>query len=263
MKRAFLINNICVLCEIIQKNKHLKVSFLNSVPKEENIEIIKKQIQKICNTQTDIREFYKTIKKDNTLSKISSNFSGLKPPLAASLFEAMIIAITEQQLNISVAISQRTKLVKNFGEKVSFENKEYYSFPSFKHIADLSSGKIHKLGFSSKKAEYMILAAKLINENQINEEQLKCMDIENARCKLMSFHGIGPWTAEYILLRGLNRCDVSMLSDAGIKKAISFFYFKNKEPDIKELLELSNNWGKYKGYAAFYLLYAYQLNLSL
>ena len=71
----------------------------------------------------------------------------------------------------------------------------------------------------------------------------------------MKLKGIGRWTAEYILVRGLGR-NVVPADDVAMRKAISEFYFGGKELSGEETREFVQKWGKYRGLSAFYLLYA-------
>ncbi|MBI5206459.1 MAG: DNA-3-methyladenine glycosylase 2 family protein [Candidatus Firestonebacteria bacterium] len=256
--RAISYNNNSFLCCIKQKSKYLEVSFLNTRPDKEQIKQLSKQIQKLTNTLYNLKEFYNESKKDSILSNLISKLNGLKPPVSPSLFEAMIIAVTEQQLNISVAISIRSRLIHKFGDKILYNNKYYYTFPNSDKISRLSINDIHSMGFSKKKAEYMIEIAKKFQELKINNEELKQKDTEKCIKYLTNLRGFGRWSSEYVLFRGLNRSEVSLLSDAGVKKAICHYYFNDNQVKETDLIQLSETWGKHKGIAAFYLLFAYQ-----
>ena len=56
---------------------------------------------------------------------------------------------------------------------------------------------------TTRKCEYLIGIAKLITEKIIKEDLLQTQDVKVAEKQLTAIHGIGPWTANYVLMRCL------------------------------------------------------------
>jgi DNA-3-methyladenine glycosylase II len=79
---------------------------------------------------------------------------------------------------------------------------------------------------------------------------------EDALRYLMAITGIGRWSAEYVLLRGLGRTSVVPAAGTGVRAAFSYFFHEDRlaEDGVRRLAE---RWGGYKGLAAFYLRFAY------
>jgi DNA-3-methyladenine glycosylase II len=81
--------------------------------------------------------------------------------------------------------------------------------------------------------------------------------------ELMKLRGMGRWTAEYVLIRGLTRTDVLPADDLAIRKSVSHYYFKDAKIDAQAVRSLADGWGKWKGLAAFYLMRAGRFGIEV
>jgi DNA-3-methyladenine glycosylase II len=81
-------------------------------------------------------------------------------------------------------------------------------------------------------------------------------DVDRAVSMLDEVKGIGVWTAELTMLRGMQRWDVLPADDFGIRRVISAYYCGGKPIKAPEAREIAKVWGKWKGLAAFYLIVA-------
>ena len=77
-------------------------------------------------------------------------------------------------------------------------------FPSHETIANLHVEDLKNLKMTTRKCEYLIGIAKLITEGKLSKESLlQTQDVKIAEKQLTAIHGIGPWTAHYVLMRCL------------------------------------------------------------
>jgi DNA-3-methyladenine glycosylase II len=74
--------------------------------------------------------------------------------------------------------------------------------------------------------------------------------------ELDEIKGIGVWTAELTMLRGMQRLDALPADDFGIRRVISTYYRGGVPIKAAEAREIAEAWGKWKGLAAFYLIIA-------
>ncbi len=71
---------------------------------------------------------------------------------------------------------------------------------------------------------------------------------------LSSLRGIGRWSAEYVLLRGLGRVNIFPGDDIGAKNNLQRLFHMNKRPNYEEIKELTSQWHPYEGLVYFHLL---------
>ncbi len=99
----------------------------------------------------DLRPFYRITASHSILGPITQELYGLKPMRPASLFEMLVIAITEQQISLAAAYRIRTRIIERFGEHVN----GLWAFPAPRRLSESSVADLMKCGLSHRKAEYV------------------------------------------------------------------------------------------------------------
>jgi DNA-3-methyladenine glycosylase II len=220
----------------------------------------KKAAEIVCrvfNLDFDLRPFYDEVKRDNIMAGLAQRLRGLKSPTTPTVFEALIDSIVEQQISLKVAEDMERKLIKTFGDRLSISGEIYYAFPKPRRLASADIEQLRNCGLSSKKAEYIKEISALVAESKLDLEKLK--DYKNADeiiIELDRIRGIGVWTAEMTMVRGMQKFDALPADDLGLKRVISHYYCKNKRISSEEARRVAEKWGKWKGLAAFYLIMA-------
>ncbi len=211
----------------------------------------------ILNLDFDLCSFYKDVEKEPVMCSIVQQLYGLKNPTTPTVFESLVDSIVEQQISIKVAHTIEQRLAKKFGETLTVEGDTYFIYPTPKNIADASVSEIQKVGLSVHKAEYIQNAAKLIANGDLDLEKMKTEENpQRIIAELDEIRGIGVWTAELTMLRGLQRLDALPADDFGIRRVISRYYCGGKPLKSVEAREIAKLWGRWKGLAAFYLIIA-------
>jgi DNA-3-methyladenine glycosylase II len=214
-------------------------------------------IQCIFNLGFDLCSFYKDIENDHAMSQITRQLYGLKNPTTPTVFESLVDSIVEQQISIKVARTIEERLAKKFGDHLDVDGEAYFAFPTSQNIAVANISEIQQVGLSQRKAEYIQNAAKLIVDGKLDLEGLKNNgSAEQIIAELDEIKGIGVWTAELTMLRGMQRLDALPADDFGIRRVISRYYCDGRPIKTAEAREIAKAWGRWKGLAAFYLIIA-------
>ncbi|MGE5188349.1 MAG: DNA-3-methyladenine glycosylase family protein [Betaproteobacteria bacterium] len=216
-----------------------------------------KTLRKIFNLDFELRNFYREVKNDQTMHRITQQLYGYKFPTTPTVFESLVDAIVEQQISIKVARTIEERIAKKFGDKIEIDGDCYYVFPTAKNMMGASTSDIQQVGLSKRKAEYIYNAAKFIVNGELDLEEMSVeTDVDRVVSMLDEVKGIGVWTAELTMLRGMQRWDVLPADDFGIRRVISAYYCGGKPIKAPEAREIAKVWGKWKGLAAFYLIVA-------
>jgi DNA-3-methyladenine glycosylase II len=109
------------------------------------------------------------------------------------------------------------------------------------------------LGFSEHKSETLILIASAIvhEKNFCNLDKLSNEEIIKFLC---SFKGIGRWSAEYFLLRGLGKIEILPGDDVAIHKSVENLLKLRKKPDFDRIKKIEKEWHPYAGLIYFHFL---------
>lgn len=213
-------------------------------------------IRRIFNLDLDLEGFYRFVEDDDLLAPIARQLHGYRPPRFASLFESILCTILGQQVNVRFALDVKRRVVCALGASVTRSRRRYFAFPTPAAVYAASPATLRALRVSRQKTRYILGVAKLFLDGALDEPKLMSLDDEAAVRTLSEITGIGRWSAEYILVRGLGRASVVPAAGTGIRAAFAHFFNRAlaTEEDVRRL---SARWGVYKGLAAFYLRFAY------
>lgn len=164
-------------------------------------------------------------------------------------FEMCISYIISQNNKVSRISSSIEMICKDYGKKISFEGNDYYLFPTYEDLKNISVEKLHsyKIGFRDKYIrDYLDKYETLLNIDELNTT--------DALKALTSVKGIGLKVASCILLFGYKRLDVFPI-DTWVRKYISENYnIKNDMKSIKEFA--SYNFKEYSGLVIQYMFHS-------
>jgi len=267
--RVIRVNNNLILVTLISSGSVDKPKLLVELKSNETIsdkdkKIAEEIIFSLLNLKIDLKPFYEGVRNDETMFILTQRLRGLKSPTTPTVFEALIDSIIEQQISLNVAHSLERNVVKAFGDALKVDDEVYYAYPTPKNFASASLEKLRQCGLSFRKTEYIRDVSKLITDGKLDLEKLK--DYENIReiiDELCEIRGIGVWTAELTMVRGMQKLEAIPADDLGVRRWISHYYCDDRKISGEEARRIAEKWGKWKGLASFYLLMAESLGIAL
>ena len=215
---------------------------------------VEADLRRYLNLDSDLAPFYQWAQADSALAELTQRCYGLRPLCAPTLFEALITAITAQQVNLTFATTTRSRLIRRYGKSLSLEGKTFYTFPSPAALADASLQELRDMQFSWRKAEYIVNLARLVATGALKLQEFPDLTNEVVIERITQIKGLGRWTADWLLARGLGRGDVIAAGDLGVRKAVGRFYFGGAVPPAEEVRKFAAQWGIFQNYTVHYLL---------
>jgi DNA-3-methyladenine glycosylase II len=173
-------------------------------------------VLKLLGAQFDLPAFYAWAARDPVLGPLTVRLSGLRPPLSPDPFEALVTSITAQQVSLFSAFAIRTRMIERFGTPVG----RTYAFPSRARLAGAAEADLLAVGFSRRKAEYVIGLAR----SDLDLDELATLEDDEVRARIVAVRGLGPWTAEWFLARHLGRPRAWPAGDLALRKAVDVLY---------------------------------------
>jgi len=236
-------------------NQQMVVQFLNGsrpIEKGER-EKIATYILEWFDLDNDLTPFYEMANADPLLKIPAQKFYGLRVIGIPDLFEALCWGVLGQQINLAFAYSLKRQFVESFGDSIEWNGKKYWVFPPYERIAQLTPTDLAAIKMTVKKSEYIIGIARLMACGELSKEQLMKMNFKEAEKSLIKIRGIGPWTANYVLMRCLRFQTAFPIDDVGLINSIKTLRNMNQKPTKEEILALSIPWKNWESYATFYL----------
>jgi DNA-3-methyladenine glycosylase II len=200
----------------------------------------------------DLSGFEVTLGADPALRPIVERLRGLRPPRFASLVEAVGLTVPFQQLSLEAGGSIVNRLAQTLGRAVRADEHEAWLFPNAERLADASIEVLQACGLSAAKAQTVRSVARLIADGVLSEGQLEALPTAEARGRLQELAGIGPWTADVILLRGLGRLDVFPRGDVSARRNLAALLGRSTPLTAREEDELLARVGPTRGMLYFY-----------
>lgn len=145
---------------------------------------------------------------------------GLRVPMAATPFEALVWAVTGQQINVGVASMLRRRLILLAGTPHA---SGLLCHPDASGIARLSAEQLREAKFSVAKTDTILGISRLVCEGRLPLDDWMAgvpLAVDRIREGLLSIKGVGPWTLNYVLLRGFGHADGSLHGDVAVRKAL-------------------------------------------
>ena len=173
-------------------------------------------VLKLLGAEFELEPFYAWAGGQPVLAELVPRLAGFRPPLVPDAFESLVTSITAQQVSLFAAFAIRTRLIEAFG----FRAETAYGFPTRERVAAASEEELVALGFSRRKAEYVVGLAR----SDLDLEALAALDDDEVRARLTALRGLGPWTAEWFLARHLARPRAWPAGALGLRKAATVLY---------------------------------------
>jgi DNA-3-methyladenine glycosylase II len=202
-----------------------------------------------------VQPFYRACASDPVIGAAVRDFRGLRAAGVPSLWEATLTAILSQQVNLKFAYDIRRELSEAFGRRARFGGQTYVAFPSPESLAGETPATLRRFRLSRAKAKAIHFLAVAFREETVSEAEIAGLPDEEAIERLTALPGIGRWTAEIALLRGLGRTDIFPAGDLGVVKYLAQGLLGHRAKAGEETMRrFALRWSPHRGLA---LVYAY------
>jgi DNA-3-methyladenine glycosylase II len=183
---------------------------------------------------------------DAILAGLVERLRGFRPPLAPDPFEMLVGAISAQQISLRAAFAVRNRFVERFGVRGELA----YAFPTPGRVAEVSADELRALGFSLRKAAYVLGLARA----DLDYGALAALPDEEVKATLVELPGIGDWTADWFLARHLGRPQAWPAGDLALRKVVSAFYGDGRPLTTEEVRTIGKRFDPFQNLSAHYLL---------
>lgn len=190
------------------------------------------RVRNLFDLETNPHAIHSALSADPLLRPMVERLPGLRVPGTCDPFELAVRAILGQQVTVTAAGTLAGRLVQRFAEPAADLPAGLTHWPlRAQALAEAPVEAIASCGIPGARAETIRNVALTVNfQGRSVLDELKLI------------RGIGPWTLEYIAMRGLRRPDAFPSGDLGLRKAAG--------PD---LAARSERWRPWRAYAAMYL----------
>ncbi|MDL4776448.1 MULTISPECIES: DNA-3-methyladenine glycosylase family protein [Thermomonosporaceae] len=196
----------------------------------------------------DLEDFYAIGRADPDFAPVIDRLYGYHQVKFASPLENVVWAILSQRTALTVAAKEKRALSDAFDDRLVLDGEEYGAFPDAEQLASLSSGRMAELVGNERKGRYLHGTVRAWLDS--DEEFLRNGPYDEVRDYLLGLPGIGPWSATFVLIRGLGRMR-EMPLEKQLRTAAAHAYGRTLSD--AEMQKIADGYGEWQGYWAHYL----------
>lgn len=204
--------------------------------------------RRIVDADTDLNEFYAALAPEPRLARLAAAFRGLKIFRSPSLYESLVMAVLEQQVNFNFAGQVKAALVARYGTQLEFDGARHSVFPAPERLARATPQELRELKISGQKANYI----RGLSEAAVNG-MLHPGGSSPTVADLVAHKGVGPWTANYVALRVFGTRDALPSHDVGLLKAAKRHLAMHGKVTPARLEGRLRRLAGWRGYVTWYL----------
>lgn len=204
------------------------------------------RVRRMFDLDADMTLIHKTLSKHPILNATIEKYPGLRLPGCWDIFEFSIRAILGQQISVKAATTMAKRITEKYGNEQS--NLPKTCSLIFPTIEALKTADFLDMGFTKTRIATL---QRWIEYYEVNQDAIEnYTSLEALEKELCSIKGIGPWTVNYLAMRGLSDPDAFPSADLGVIKALTI---NDEKPNNKDIQSLAESWRPWRAYAAIYL----------
>lgn len=202
----------------------------------------------------DLESFYQFAKGDKRLSALINRHYGYRMVGKVDIADAFLWSILGQQITMSFAYVLKRRVIEYCGHHIEHEGGKFYLMPEAGEIAAIDSEVLRGMQISTRKTEYIKGVLGSVESGELSKTYLETFDdYDEVFRHLTSFRGIGPWSANTVLMRALKFRNAVPIGDAGIKNAIRLVDGMDAAPSKEYINEITDQWGQFGMYGTLYM----------
>jgi DNA-3-methyladenine glycosylase II len=204
-----------------------------------------------------VGDHYAAMASNPDIAPLFERFGALRIVRAPDLYEALLVTVIGQQVSVQSAQSTRRRLMHYLGTGVTAGiasgGEDYYLYPTPQQLREAGEPALRAQGVSRQKSAYLLEIARHAAAGELDRAAFTGLSDEDVIARLCEIKGVGRWTAEIVLMRGLGRPDVIAAGDLGLQVAVQELRGMRERPSEKKLRKIAERWTGWRSYAAFYL----------
>ena len=201
--------------------------------------------------EDDLRPFYALGRDDPAFAPIVDRLYGYHQVKFLTPFENACWAILSQRNTMPIARRLKQALAERFGAHLEVDGVRYEAFPEATRLAEADPADLLAILPTLRRDEYLAAVARAFSV--ADEAWLRSAPYAEVAAWLRAIDGIGPWSASFVLLRGLGRTEQLPVGEKRLAAAAGKLY--NGGPPLSDaaLGRLAERYGPWQGYWAHYV----------
>lgn len=213
------------------------------------VEAAREQCRRILSLDVDATGFGEIGRRDEVVRVLQARYPGLRPVLFQSPYEAAAWAIIGQRIRITQAAAVKGRISEALGERLTVGGESMAAFPAPARLAALDGF----AGLTGRKVEHLRALARAALEGKLHPGTLRAGSRDERLAGLQLLPGIGPFSAELILVRGAGEPDHFPEHERRLQEAMRRAYTLPADTGIDELRTIADGWRPFRSWVSVLL----------
>jgi DNA-3-methyladenine glycosylase II len=248
--KAMMVDGQTVVFKVEAEGQHLRYELFSSDPLSTSTgDSVAERISFFLSLQDDVNQFYSIAReRDPKFSELIDELRGLHHVKFMTFLEASCWAVMSQRIQRPIALRMKRSLTERFGGSLEVDGRTYWAFPDRSRLAAATARELLEATRNQRTTERLV--SLLMSLDELDESFLRTAPLEKAEARLMKVNGIGEWSSQLILFRGLGRIEkLQPINVRLLGETIKRVYGSEE----KTLDEINKIYGSWSGYWSLYL----------
>lgn len=208
---------------------------------------IVRRVRRVFDLDADLQQVHAALGEEPLLTRGIAERPGLRVPGGWDGFEVGVRAVLGQQVSVAAATTFARRLVDAYGAHLPgmpFEFNRQFPAPEV-----LAEAPLESIGLPRSRAATVRALAAACASGQLDFGPGQALEDFVARC--VALPGIGPWTAQYIALRGLGQPDAFPAGDLVLQQVLG--HAQGQRLSERATEARSQPWRPWRAYAVLHL----------
>ena len=208
-----------------------------------------RQVERILSLDVDGSGFAAVGERDPAIGRLHSRYPGLRPVSFPSPFEAGAWFVISQRIRSAQGVALKARIAEELGERVAICGEERVAFPAPGVVAELEG----VAGLPERKLATLRALAQAAMQGPLHGEHLRALGGEAAVEEVQRLPGVGPFTAQGIVVRGAGEPDFLATAEPRLARAAARAYGLDAPLPAGELARRAEAWRPYRSWVGVLL----------
>jgi 3-methyladenine DNA glycosylase/8-oxoguanine DNA glycosylase len=203
------------------------------------------QLARILSLDVDGGAYPDVLAADPVLAAVAARHEGLRPVCFWSPYEPACYAVLSQRTSRVAAAAVKHRIAREHGQTLRVDGLDLVSFPSPARLSSVAA----ELPVPEMKQDRLRGVAEAALDGVLDGDRLRAVPVADAVAAVRAIPGIGPFSAELVVVRGAGAPDVFPRSEGRLLAAMCALY-ERPSAGVDELAQVAERWAPYRSWAA-------------
>jgi DNA-3-methyladenine glycosylase II len=203
------------------------------------------QLARILSLDVDASAYPDVLAADPVAGELAGRRPGLRPVCFFSPYEAACWAVLSQRTSRVSAAAVKERIAQRHGASRWVDGVELWAFPAAERLRDVAE----ELPVPEVKRSRLRALAEAALDGRLSASRLRALRAEDAVAEVQELPGMGPFSAELVVIRGAGAPDVFPAHEARLHAAMAELYGL-AAPTVGELAAVADRWSPFRTWVA-------------